>query len=81
MRWEIETFFAWWKRHLKVYHLISRNPHGVLLQLLAGLATYLLLVLYVGLYRDFLGLRGFVWVKSSSESMHYPEIVVDLHVL
>jgi hypothetical protein len=46
LRWEIETFFAWWKRHLKVYHLIARNYHGVLLQLLAGLATYLLLVLY-----------------------------------
>lgn len=46
LRWEIETFFAWWKRHLKVYHLISRTYHGVLLQLLAGLATYLLLVLY-----------------------------------
>ena len=46
LRWEIETFFAWWNRHLKVYHLISRNYHGVLLQLLAGLATYLLLVLY-----------------------------------
>lgn len=46
LRWEIETFFAWWKRHLKVYHLICRNQHGVLLQLLAGLITYLLLVLY-----------------------------------
>jgi Transposase DDE domain len=46
LRWEIETFFAWWKRHLDVYHLISRNRHGVLLQLLAGLVTYLLLVLY-----------------------------------
>jgi len=46
LRWEIESFFAWWKRHLKVYHLISRSPHGVLLQLLAGLVTYLLLVLY-----------------------------------
>ncbi len=46
LRWEIETFFAWWKRHLKVYHLISRNEHGVLLQLLAGLVAYLLLVLY-----------------------------------
>jgi len=46
LRWEIETFFAWWKRHLKVYHLLSRNYHGVFLQLLAGLATYLLLVLY-----------------------------------
>ena len=46
LRWQIETFFAWWKQHLKVYHLISRNEHGVLLQLLAGLITYLLLVLY-----------------------------------
>lgn len=46
LRWEIEGFFAWWKRHLKVYHLISRNRHGVLLQLLAGVLTYLLLVLY-----------------------------------
>ena len=46
LRWEIETFFAWWKQHLDVYHLLSRNPHGVLLQLLAGLVTYLLLVLY-----------------------------------
>ena len=46
LRWQIETFFAWWKQYLKVYHLISRNEHGVLLQLLAGLITYLLLVLY-----------------------------------
>jgi len=46
LRWQIETFFAWWKRHLNVYHLISRNPHGVLVQLLAGLITYLLLVIY-----------------------------------
>ena len=46
LRWEIESFFAGWKKQLKVYHLISRNPHGVLLQLLAGLVTYLLLLLY-----------------------------------
>ena len=46
LRWEIECLFSWWKRHLKVYHLISRNPHGTLLQLLAGLITYLLLILY-----------------------------------
>ncbi len=46
LRWAIETFFAWWKRHMKVYHLISRNEHGVLVQLLAGLITYLLLVIY-----------------------------------
>jgi hypothetical protein len=24
LRWDIESFFAWWKRHLKVYHLIAR---------------------------------------------------------
>ena len=46
LRWEIETFFGWWKRHLKVYHLISRNRHGLLLELLSALITYLLLVLY-----------------------------------
>ncbi len=46
LRWEIEILFGWWKRHLKVYHLISRNRHGMLLQLLSGLITYLLLVLY-----------------------------------
>ena len=31
---------------MKVYHLISRDRHGMLLQILAGLITYLLLVLY-----------------------------------
>lgn len=46
LRWQIEIFFAWWKKHLKVYHLISRNPHGLLVQLLCGLITYLLLVIY-----------------------------------
>ena len=46
LRWEIECFFAWWKKHLKVYHFISRKHHGVLLQMLAGFITYLLLVLY-----------------------------------
>ena len=46
LRWQIENFFAWWKKHLKVYYLISRNPHGVLVQLLSGLITYLLLVIY-----------------------------------
>ncbi len=46
LRWEIENLFAWWKQHLKVYHLISRDPRGMMVQLLAGLITYLLLVLY-----------------------------------
>ncbi len=46
LRWEIEKFFAWWKRHLNVYHLIARSPYGLMMQLLAGLITYLLLVIY-----------------------------------
>lgn len=46
MRWHIETFFAWWKAHLNVYHLIGRSEHGLFMQLLAGLITYLLLVIY-----------------------------------
>lgn len=46
LRWDIEKFFAWWKRHLKVYHLISRSEHGLMIQILSGLITYLLLAIY-----------------------------------
>jgi hypothetical protein len=46
LRWTIESFFAWWKRHLKVYHLIARSPYGLLMQILAGLITYLLLAIF-----------------------------------
>ncbi|MBW1866897.1 MAG: IS4 family transposase [Deltaproteobacteria bacterium] len=46
LRWEIESFFAWWKRHLKVYHLIARSPYGLMVQIYAGLITYLLLAIY-----------------------------------
>lgn len=46
MRWAIESFFAWWKRHLKVYHLIARSPYGLLMQILSGLITYLLLAIH-----------------------------------
>jgi hypothetical protein len=46
LRWTIESFFGWWKRHLKVYHLIARSPHGLLMQILSGLITYLLLAIY-----------------------------------
>jgi len=46
LRWDIENFFAWWKRHLKVYHLIARSPHGLMVQILSGLITYLLLAIY-----------------------------------
>ena len=46
LRWNVETFFAWWKRQLHVYHLISRSKHGLKIQILAGLITYLLLAIY-----------------------------------
>lgn len=46
LRWNIETFFGWWKRHLKVYHLIARSQHGLMVQIIAGLITYLLLAIY-----------------------------------
>lgn len=46
LRWDIENFFAWWKRHLKVYHLIARSEYGMMVQILAGLITYLLLAIY-----------------------------------
>ncbi len=46
LRWDIEKFFGWWKRHLRVYHLIARSKHGLMVQILSGLITYLLLALY-----------------------------------
>jgi len=46
LRWKIEIFFGWWKRHLKVYHLLARSKHALMIQLLAGLITYLLLAIY-----------------------------------
>jgi len=46
LRWDIETFFGWWKKHLRVYHLIARSKHGLMVQILSGLITYLLLAIY-----------------------------------
>ena len=46
LRWDIEKFFAWWKRHIKVYHLIARSEYGLMVQILSGLITYLLLAIY-----------------------------------
>lgn len=46
LRWQIEKFFKWWKRHLKVYHLIARTEYGLMVQILSGLITYLLLAIY-----------------------------------
>ncbi len=46
LRWKIEVFFGWWKHHLNVYHLLARSYHGLMIQILAGLITYLLLAMY-----------------------------------
>jgi hypothetical protein len=46
LRWNIETFFGWWKQHLNVYHRLTRSAYGMMVQLLAGLITYLLLAIY-----------------------------------
>lgn len=46
LRWDIEKFFSWWKRHLKVYHLFARSKNGLMVQILSGLITYLLLAIY-----------------------------------
>ena len=52
LRWDIECFFAWWKRHMRVYHLIARSPYGLLMQILAGLITYLLVAIYCHMQFD-----------------------------
>lgn len=39
LRWQIEIFYAWWKRHLKVCHIISRSCHDGIIQMLAGLIS------------------------------------------
>jgi hypothetical protein len=31
---------------MRVYHLIARSPYGLMMQILAGLITYLLLAIY-----------------------------------
>ena len=46
LRWDIETFFGWWKRHLSVYHVLARSEYGLRVQIFAGLITYLLLAIY-----------------------------------
>jgi len=46
LRWDIEIFFKWWKKHLKVYHLIARSQYGLMVQILGGLITYLLMAIY-----------------------------------
>lgn len=77
LRWDIETFFAWWKRHLKVYHLISRSPHGLMIQMLAGLITYLLLAIYC--YEEHGESVSIKRVRQLRNKIHNESRTVELH--
>lgn len=44
-KWIIENLFAWWKRHLRMYHHIARSEYGLMVQILGDLITYLLLAI------------------------------------
>jgi IS4 transposase len=46
LRWEIEKFFAWWKKRLNVHLLISQSTYGVMVQIFTCLITYLLMAIY-----------------------------------
>ncbi|MEZ4527344.1 MAG: hypothetical protein R2941_15605 [Desulfobacterales bacterium] len=41
--WDIEKFFQWWKKHVRVYHLAARSECGGMVHLLSGLIAYLLM--------------------------------------
>ena len=58
-RWDIELFFGWIKKHLQFSHWYSQCENGVLIQLYAGLITFVLLKLFSGLGQSpkFSGLR------------------------
>lgn len=46
LRWDIEKFFGWWKRHMRIYHLIARSKHGLWVQIMSGLIAYLLFSIF-----------------------------------
>ena len=48
-RWDIELFIGWIKGHLQFDHWYSQCENGVLIQLYAGLITFLLLKLFSAL--------------------------------
>lgn len=48
-RWEVELFIKWIKAHLRFDHWYSENENGVLIQLYAGLITFLLVKYFVAL--------------------------------
>jgi hypothetical protein len=45
-RWTIEILFRWLKHVLTLDHLVAHTPNGIMMQVMATLITYALLVLY-----------------------------------
>lgn len=69
LRWNIENFFAWWKRNLKVYHLIARSAYCLMVQIVAGLITYLLLAIYChNQYQDKVSIRRVRQLRTAIEN-------------
>lgn len=65
LRWDIEKFFKWWKKHLKVYHILIRSKYGLFIQLLAGLITYLLLAIYCQeQYQEHVSIKRFREIRT-----------------
>jgi hypothetical protein len=82
LRWEIEKFFGWWKQHLRVYHLIARSQYGFMVQIIAGLITYLLLSIYCQKhYRERVSIKRvrelLIKIQNEARGLDYNEI--DIH--
>jgi hypothetical protein len=45
-RWTIEILFRWLKHVFSLDHLVSHSPNGIMMQVVATLLTYALLILY-----------------------------------
>lgn len=45
-RWTIEILFRWLKHTLGLIHLVSHHPNGIMMQIVATLLVYALLILY-----------------------------------
>jgi hypothetical protein len=69
LRWDIEKFFQWWKKHLNIYHLIGRSKYAVMIQILAGLITYLLLTIYCRKhYNEHVSLKKFRTLQNDIQN-------------
>ena len=82
LRWEIEKFFGWWKQHLKVYHLIARSEYGFMVQMIAGLITYLLLSIYCQKhYQERVSIKRVreLRIKIRNEARSLDNAAIDMH--